>query len=678
MGETTLKHPDNIFNVAPPPPPPWLTDAPFPHIPTLRSSPSIQWNEFSTQRKTLRWTLSKLQNSLRSLHKRKILWPVERYDSSSNLTPIEYLMMLLQPIPTIFNQLNPSNYFKTPMKCLLVNLGHSIHGATFEFEELKLWRLVAPIVIALPGDLFSSTGQIHSNVESALLLAMEHSPKATVIITNFADIAIFLPSNYRRPEPTFERVSTTQPSLALRVLATAYLLVIDTRARLLYLPDPDWNPGQDVANLQGPPQDPTQLLPDAEVFATHHCQSDFDMVTLVRDPARALQFFRWHEYVAKNVSKVVTHPHDTLTAKTNDVGQFHPGIHPVYPFDTSEVPPDTAAHLEAIQRKSPLVAAGVDTLLERSKTFTIEIQDVIDEGSEGGMCTVYRCQINTIDNIPVSTPSLCLKLFDDRFQNLQSPEDDESDDDDLSGDELDDVQANTVHVNGVKLQNFQPEGVELNGIQLITVQFDSDQFENSIHTWLAPVVFAEKYALNEAFAYDKLRSVQGSVVPWFYGVHPFTLPDGTVLYGILMELIEGWKLETSLTRELSPERQINMIQSCRHAVRILDAADISQRDWHSEQLLLCTNPETQVDHVVLLDFASTLQTWDPDEPIFLMNYFHMFRILLHTKDDQRHAGFSRELVLEHFGEPDDWDPVNGWVQEKSVQARDIFDYITSP
>ncbi|TFK34221.1 hypothetical protein BDQ12DRAFT_764147 [Crucibulum laeve] len=72
------------------------------------------------------------------------------------------------------------------------------------------------------------------------------------------------------------------------------------------------------------------------------------------------------------------------------------------------------------------------------------------------------------------------------------------------------------------------------------------------------VLIAEMYALNEAFAYNKLRPAQGTVIPWFYGIHQFTLPNGTVLYGLLMEYIEGSVLDSNFTQELSPSRQIKM------------------------------------------------------------------------------------------------------------------------
>ena len=225
-------------------------------------------------------------------------------------------------------------------------------------------------------DLFHSSGQVSSRAEYSLSLALEHIPSATIIITNFKDIAIFSPPTRDHPEPTVERISTAQPS------------------------SPDLEVDEDVVLSEGPPQDPHEpLLEDEEVFANYRRHFDFDMATLVRDRARALQFFRWHEHVSKKFAKLVAHPKDTLTAKTNDVGQIVPDIRP---FDASKISSDTAAHLKAIQRESPLVTAGAAELFKQSKCFTLQIQDVVAEGSERGICTVYCCQITSIDNVPVS------------------------------------------------------------------------------------------------------------------------------------------------------------------------------------------------------------------------------------------------------------------------------------
>ena len=123
------------------------------------------------------------------------------------------------------------------------------------------------------------------------------------------------------------------------------------------------------------------------------------------------------------------------------------------------------------------------------------------------------------------------------------------------------------------------------------------------------------------------------------------------------------------------------IQSCRHAVRVLDVADINQRDWHSGQILLYTNPTTKLDHAVLIDFASTTQTWDLEKLNHLENYFGSLRVLLSHEGD---AGLDPDLVWEHYGEPDDWDSITAFMSvhvrgpvDRIVRARNMFPYISS-
>ena len=280
-------------------------------------------------------------------------------------------------------------------------------------------------------------------------------------------------------------VSTNKSALALRVVTTAYLRFAVSLGGFIDVPDPNMEVEAGLVLPQGPPQDPNlPLLADDQVFATHNRHSDFDRATLVRDRARALQFFRWHTHVQQRCSKLVAHPNDTLTAVTGEVGQYvSPHLRPIFPFDVDandEIPTDTGVHLKATQRESPLVAAGIAAMFERSKSFTLKVQNVIAKGTVRGICTVYRCQITSIDGAPVSVPSLslCLKLFDDRFQPLEGPDLEEESETEAFG--------------------------------------ESDEH---LPRWFDQVVVAEMYALNEAFAYDKLRPVQGSVFPWFYGAH---------------------------------------------------------------------------------------------------------------------------------------------------------------
>jgi len=71
------------------------------------------------------------------------------------------------------------------------------------------------------------------------------------------DIAIFFPLARNRPEPTSERISTSQPSLALRVLTTAYLLDAIPAGLFIDVPRPDMEVDKGVLP-PGPPQDPHQ------------------------------------------------------------------------------------------------------------------------------------------------------------------------------------------------------------------------------------------------------------------------------------------------------------------------------------------------------------------------------------------------------------------------------------
>jgi hypothetical protein len=161
---------------------------------------------------------------------------------------------------------------------------------------------------------------------------------------------------------------------------------------------------------------------------------------------------------------------------------------PIYPLDTSEIPTDTTAHLKATRRESPLVTAEIAESFGQSKSFKLRIQSILTDGSKHDLYTVYRCEITSIDDNPVSSPSLCLKLFDDRFQPLPSP--------------IGDVE-------------------------------DLD-----VPRWFDTVIFAEVYALDEAFAYDKLRPVQGSVVPWFYSTYQVKCSCFVISKRLLINLLQ--------------------------------------------------------------------------------------------------------------------------------------------
>lgn len=99
------------------------------------------------------------------------------------------------------------------------------------------------------------------------------------------------------------------------------------------------------------------------------------------------------------------------------------------------------------------------------------------------------------------------------------------------------------------------------------------------------------------------------------------------------------------------EFSLSQIRSCRHGVRALDIADVSQRDWHPGQMIVTTNPRTRIDHAVFIDLAMVTQTWEPDEVNYLANCHNVFRILLGSMGP---VGIDPELVWEFYDKPDAW------------------------
>ena len=172
------------------------------------------------------------------------------------------------------------------------------------------------------------------------------------------------------------------------------------------------------------------------------------------------------------------------------------------------------------------------------------------------------------------------------------------------------------------------------------------------------------------------------------------MPDGTVFYGLLMEYIDGQALDYMMFRKLSPSRQIKLvneilgsgvtetwfvtqIQSFRQGIRVLDLADVTQLDWHRGQILVHTDPSTNIDHAVLIDFAYTFQTTDIEVINRASNYLQALFIFFH---DTTEFGLDRQWVLDHFGEPDYWDSTCCFTEidgeSKVLEALPLFPYIS--
>lgn len=123
------------------------------------------------------------------------------------------------------------------------------------------------------------------------------------------------------------------------------------------------------------------------------------------------------------------------------------------------------------------------------------------------------------------------------------------------------------------------------------------------------------YTLNEASAYDKFRPAQGS------GFYVYA----TLWNGFIWSSRGVYSTPRMATSTLVWRSSGALIQSCRHAARVPRCIRCQ-----STRLASQTNAPVQLNpsnHIVLIDFASTTQTWQLDELNFIQNYFGTRRVL---------------------------------------------------
>lgn len=307
-----------------------------------------------------------------------------------------------------------------------------------------------------------------------------------MLVTNLREIVVFFPPTnahdhlpasdlmmtHHHHAHSFRRVSTSIPGLTLRALCAAFIRDSVFHGEFISAPFADANYYVDESLVlpEGPPQDPDrQLYTDEEVLQTHHRCSDFDAVTLKREIRSALQFFRWHGSVKSLHSKLVVSPGDAVTGRRVQIPM---GLRSCYPFDQSLVLPDTLAHLKAIQRGSAIQRMGLTDEYESANNLSLQITDIITQGTNHGCATVYKCRLTCLDDSPVTlSETLCLKLYDDRFAELRASRDQ-----------------------------------------------DMDLDEWPVHRWFDDFYHAEDKALTEHHAYEKLQPAQGTIVPWYHGL----------------------------------------------------------------------------------------------------------------------------------------------------------------
>lgn len=90
-----------------------------------------------------------------------------------------------------------------------------------------------------------------------------------------------------------------------------------------------------------------------------------------------------------------------------------------------------------------------------------------------------------------------------------------------------------------------------------------------------------------------------------------------------------------------------------------------------------TNPDSGISHAVL-NFAITAQTWAVKQPTDTHNFSGMLSALFANAASG--IGFKGELLLNHYGQSDEWDAVSvvffhADIGQAQFQAETMFPYI---
>ncbi|KAL4245248.1 hypothetical protein ABKN59_010812 [Abortiporus biennis] len=134
---------------------------------------------------------------------------------------------------------------------------------------------------------------------------------------------------------------------------------------------------------------------------------------------------------------------------------------------------------------------------------------------------------------------------------------------------------------------------------------ESRSFEEDPSRRLRSLNFADDMLRREEFAYSRLSTFQGTLLPHYYGIHTFTLDGVLSSYGMMLEIIPGLPFSEVHFEEWKKTRQVSFIRQLRHCIRVLLYAGIEQQDVHEDQVLLPQgqNYSEAAGTIVFIDFA---------------------------------------------------------------------------
>ncbi|EMD33111.1 hypothetical protein CERSUDRAFT_76810 [Gelatoporia subvermispora B] len=116
---------------------------------------------------------------------------------------------------------------------------------------------------------------------------------------------------------------------------------------------------------------------------------------------------------------------------------------------------------------------------------------------------------------------------------------------------------------------------------------------------------AIEVAQKEEAVYNRMGNLQGSLIPHYYGIYLFQLPDGGRAWGLLMEVIDAPSLLEADAKSWSKDAQIDFVLRMRHAFKAFRYAGVQHGDEHPRNVL-CPQIRQAPDNapeIVLVDFG---------------------------------------------------------------------------
>ncbi|KAF8530723.1 hypothetical protein JB92DRAFT_2857546 [Gautieria morchelliformis] len=124
-----------------------------------------------------------------------------------------------------------------------------------------------------------------------------------------------------------------------------------------------------------------------------------------------------------------------------------------------------------------------------------------------------------------------------------------------------------------------------------------------------------RLAANEAWAYDRMRALQGRSVPWSYGFCKCLLPNGQATFGHVMEVIDGPTASTMTADQLGLDEVgiFNLGDALAAALHEMHECGVIHDDIKGDNVIIHHNPSNHDCNVVLLDFALCTTLGPPSE-----------------------------------------------------------------